>query len=254
MFFGFLFFCFGGSMDKKVAIVTGASRGIGAGIVKKLAENNYSVVLNYNNSFEDAKKLQESYSNVDIFKADVSVAANVKALVNYTLEKYGKIDLLVNNAGIDFWGTINDISIDQFDKITKTNLYSYFYTCKFVSENMIQNKSGSIINISSIYGSTGASCEIAYSMSKAGINGLTKSLAYELAPSNIRVNAIAPGVIDTSMNSFLSDDERKNLLDEIPIGRIGSPSDVADCVLYLENCKYITGEILNVTGGWRPSF
>ena len=111
---------------------------------------------------------------------------------------------------------------------------------------MIKNKSGSIINISSIYGSTGASCEVAYSISKAGIDGLTKSLAAELAPSNIRVNAISPGVIETSMNSFLSDDEKKNLVDEIPLGRIGKPSDVADCVLYLENCKYVTGEILNV--------
>ena len=241
-------------MDKKIAIVTGSSRGIGAEIVKKLAENNYFVVLNYNKSYEDARKIQDLYDNVEIYKADVSLFDEVKSLVNYTLDKYGKIDLLVNNAGIDFWGTINDISVEQFDKIIKTNLYSYFYSCKLVSENMIKNKSGSIINISSIYGTTGASCEVAYSISKAGIDGLTKSLAAELAPSNIRVNAISPGVIETSMNSFLSDDEKKNLVNEIPLGRIGKPSDVADCVLYLENCKYVTGEILNVTGGWSPSF
>jgi 3-oxoacyl-[acyl-carrier protein] reductase len=113
-------------MDKKIAIVTGSSRGIGAEIVKKLAENDYSVVLNYNKSYEDARKIQDLYDNVDIYKADVSLFDEVKSLVNYTLDKYGKIDLLVNNAGIDFWGTINDISVEQFDKIIKTNLYSYF--------------------------------------------------------------------------------------------------------------------------------
>ena len=131
-------------MDKKIAIVTGSSRGIGAEIVKKLAENNYFVVLNYNKSYEDARKIQDLYDNVEIYKADVSLFDEVKSLVNYTLEKYGKIDLLVNNAGIDFWGTINDISVEQFDKIIKTNLYSYFYSCKLVSENMIKNKSGKI--------------------------------------------------------------------------------------------------------------
>ena len=156
--------------------------------------------------------------------------------------------------GATFFGTIRDISTEDFDKILKTNLYSYFYMCKAVSDNMIQNKNGSIINISSIYGETGASCEVPYSISKGGINSLTKSLASEFAPSNIRVNAIAPGAIDTKMNSFLSDEDKKSLIQEIPIGRMGKPEDVAKCVLMLEKCDYITGEIINVTGGWKPEF
>lgn len=241
-------------INNKVAIVTGASRGIGAEIVKKLSLNGYYVILNYNKSFDEANKIKQNYRNVEIFKADVSIFDDVKNLVDFVIKNYGKIDLLVNNAGIDIFGTINDISIDDFDKIMRTNLYSYFYTCKLVSDFMIKNKFGSIINISSIYGKTGASCEVAYSISKGGIDALTKSLASELAPSNIRVNAIAPGVIDTSINSFLSDEEKKNLIESIPIGRIGRPEDVANCVLFLENCDYITGEIIDVTGGWKPCF
>lgn len=238
----------------KCAIVTGGSRGIGAEIVRELAKNDYNVVLNYNNSFVDAMKIKSAFDNVSVFKADVSNFGEDINLVNFAISKFGKVDLLVNNAGCDAFGTIRDISTEDFDKIIKTNLYSYFYMCKAASDNMIQNKSGSIINISSIYGETGASCEVAYSASKGGINSLTKALASELAPSNIRVNAIAPGVINTTMNSFLSDEDKKNLIDEIPIGRIGKPEDVANCVLLLEKCDYITGEIINVNGGWKPEF
>ena len=192
-----------------VAIVTGGAKGIGATIVEKLAQNGYTVILNYNKSVNEAEAIKNEFNNVYTFKADVSNYEEVKALVDFTINKFGKIDLLVNNAGIDLVKTINDTSIEDFDNILKTNLYSAFYTSKEVSKYMINAKKGKIINISSIWGIIGASCEMAYSVSKAGIDAMTKSLAKELGPSNIQVNSIAPGIIDTDMNKFYQK-KRKN--------------------------------------------
>lgn len=239
------------NIESKVAIVTGGSRGIGASIVKKLAQNGYIVVLNYNKSEKEAKEIENKFDNIYSYEADISNYDEVKGLIDFTINKFGKIDLLVNNAGIDLVKTINDTSIEEFDKIVKTNLYSAFYTSKEVSNYMIKKKSGKIINISSIWGIIGASCEMAYSVSKAGLDAMTKSLAKELGPSNIQVNSIAPGIIDTDMNKFLSKEEKEQIISEIPLEHIGNVEDVADCVLFLANANYITGQVIQVNGGWN---
>lgn len=239
------------NIESKVAIVTGGSKGIGASIVKKLAQNGYIVVLNYNKSEKEAKEIEDKFDNVYVFKADISNYDEVKAVIDFTINKFKKIDLLINNAGIDLIKTINDTKIEEFDKILKTNLYSAFYTSKEVSKYMINNKSGKIINISSIWGIIGASCEMAYSVSKAGLDAMTKSLAKELGPSNIQVNSIAPGIIDTDMNKFLTKEEKEQIISEIPLEHIGNVEDVADCVLFLANAEYITGQVIQVNGGWN---
>ena len=235
----------------KVAIVTGGSKGIGASIVKKLSQNGYSVILNYNTSKIEAEKIALTNKNIHLFKADVSNYFEVQSLVNYAITNFGKIDLLVNNAGIDLIKTINDTSVEDFDNILKTNLYSAFYTSKEVSKYMINQKFGSIINISSIWGLIGASCEIAYSVSKAGLDAMTKSLAKELGPSKIRIKSIANGIIDTDMNKFLKKKKKKSIISEIPLEKIGNVSDISECVLFLANSSYITGQIIQVNGGWN---
>lgn len=235
----------------KVAIVSGGSRGIGASIVETLASSGFNVVLNYRFSADKANNIASKFSNVVTFQADVSDHAQVKSLVDFTISKFGRIDLLVNNAGIDFINTLSDTSDSDFDNVLKNNLYSAFYLSKEVSPYMINAKSGLIINISSIWGIVGASCEMAYSVSKAGLDAMTKSLAKELGPSNIRVNSIAPGIIDTDMNSFLSKEELSEIVNDIPLEHIGLPSDVADTVLFLEKNSYITGQVIQVTGGWN---
>ena len=235
----------------KVAIVSGGSRGIGASIVETLASSGFDVVLNYRFSANKANDIASKFSNVVTFQADVSDHAQVKSLVDFTISKFGRIDLLVNNAGIDFINTLPDTSDSDFDTVLRNNLYSAFYLSKEVSPYMINAKSGLIINISSIWGIVGASCEMAYSVSKAGLDAMTKSLAKELGPSNIRVNSIAPGIIDTDMNSFLSKEELSEIVNDIPLERIGLPSDVADTVLFLDKNSYITGQVIQVTGGWN---
>lgn len=235
----------------KVAIVSGGSRGIGASIVETLASSSFDVVLNYRFSADNANDIASKFSNVVTFQADVSDHAQVKSLVDFTISKFGRIDLLVNNAGIDFINTLSDTSDSDFDTVLRNNLYSAFYLSKEVSPYMINAKSGLIINISSIWGIVGASCEMAYSVSKAGLDAMTKSLAKELGPSNIRVNSIAPGIIDTDMNSFLSKEELSEIVNDIPLERIGLPSDVADTVLFLDKNSYITGQVIQVTGGWN---
>ena len=235
----------------KVAIVSGGSRGIGASIVETLASSGFDVVLNYRFSANKANDIASKFSNVVTFQADVSDHAQVKSLVDFTISKFGRIDLLVNNAGIDFINTLSDTSDSDFDMVLRNNLYSAFYLSKEVSPYMNNAKSGLIINISSIWGIVGASCEMAYSVSKAGLDAMTKSLAKELGPSNIRVNSIAPGIIDTDMNSFLSKEELSEIVNDIPLERIGLPSDVANTVLFLDKNSYITGQVIQVTGGWN---
>ena len=238
-------------MENKVAIVTGGSRGIGAAIVRLLAENNYTVILNYNKSETQAMELANQNSNIHIFQADISNSKEVIMLINYTYNTFGRIDLLVNNAGIDLWKTIDQVSEEEYDNVMNTNLKSAFIASREVTPYMIKQHSGSIINISSIWGITGASCETVYSISKAGLDGLTKSLAKELAPSNIRVNSIAPGAINTDMNKGYSIEELEKLNEEIPLGKMGEPEDIAQAVLFLANNEYITGQILQINGGWN---
>ena len=190
---------------EKIAIVTGASRGIGKTIAKELAKKNIKVIANYNNSKEMAENLKKELESegyeIDIFKADVSKKEECKKIVEYAINKYKKIDILINNAGIDKVQLITDVEEEDWNKIINTNLYSAFCMCQEVLPNMIRNKNGCIINISSIWGMVGSSTEVVYSISKAGMDGLTKALAKEVGPSNIRVNSIAPGYIETDMNN-----------------------------------------------------
>lgn len=239
---------------EKVAIVTGGSRGIGREIVKALARENIKVIANYNNSEDKAielkKELKLENINIDIVKADVSKRSDVCKLVEYTLNKYKKIDILINNAGISEYKLFTDETDDDWNRVINTNLYSAFAMSQEVIPNMIHNKNGCIINISSVWGMVGGSLEVIYSVSKAGLDGLTKALAKELGPSNIRVNSIAPGIINTDMNKRLSDNEINNLKEEIPLGKLGEAEDVAKCVLWLVQDNYTTGQIISVNGGW----
>lgn len=239
----------------KTVIVTGGSRGIGAAIVKELAKENYNVVLNYNKSEVAAKQIQREFEeqgiNIEIYQADVSKREEVKTMVEYVVNKYGKIDVLVNNAGISFVKMFTEMKDEEWNYVINNNLYSVFCVSQEVAKNMINRKSGVIINISSIFGIIGASCESIYAVSKAGIDALTKSLAKEFSLSNIRVNSVAPGLINTEMNNDLSEEDIKNIEAEIPLGRIGKPEEVAKAVKMLIENDYITGQVIEVNGGWN---
>lgn len=238
----------------KVVLVTGGSRGIGAEIVKMLAKENYSIVLNYNYSKEQAIQIQEELKKqgkqIEIFQADVSKREAVKKLIQFTINTFGTIDVLINNAGIAQEKLFTDITDDDWNTMLNTNLNSVFYCTQEALPEMIRKKEGCIINISSIWGITGSSCEVAYSTAKAGINGMTKSLAKELGPSHIRVNGIAPGMIDTSMNDYLTTEEKQAIEQEIPLEKIGKPIDIARCVKWLMEDEYTTGQIISINGGW----
>lgn len=240
-------------MDK-VAIVTGGARGIGREIVKKLSSKGIKLVINYYNSEQKAIELKKELENdnglVEIFKADVSKRADVKKLVKFTLDKFGRIDILINNAGIAEYKLFTEETDDDWDRVINTNLYSAFAMCQEVLPNMINNKKGCIINISSIWGMVGASLEVLYSVSKAGMDGLTKALAKEFAPSGIRVNSIAPGIIMTDMCNDFTEEEIKEIKEEIPLGRFGKAEDIAKCVEWLIEDEYTTGQIISPNGGW----
>ena len=237
----------------KVIIVTGASRGIGRNIAYNLAVNGYRVIANYNNSETEAQKLKQQIEDkgleIDLFKANVSKRSEVKKLVDYVIEKYGRIDVLINNAGIAEQKLFTDITDEDFDRMMKVNLYSAFYTTQETSRSMIREHEGCIINISSIYALTGGSCEVHYSMAKAGLDGMTKALARELGPSNIRVNSIAPGAIDTDMNKFLTDDDWKQIIQETPLMKVGYPIDITRCVKWLIEDEFTTGQVISPNGG-----
>ena len=233
-----------------VVLVTGASRGIGREIAKKISQKGYKVIANYNKSEEEAQKLKQENDNIDIYKADVSKRVEVHQMVNDVIQKYGKIDVLINNAGIAQEKMFIDVTVEDWNEIINNNLYSTFCVIQEVLPTMTARKKGCIINISSIWGMVGASCESIYSISKAGIDAMTKSLAKELGPSNIRINSIAPGIIDTDMNKNLSEQDIKNIENEIPLERIGSTVDIAKCVEWLVEDNYTTGQIISINGGW----
>lgn len=239
---------------QKVAIITGASRGIGRACAAMLARCGIKVIANYNKSENEANNLKEELTRenieIDIFKADVSKREEVKQMVEFALNKYGKVDILVNNAGISQTKLFTDITDEDWQNMINTNLSSAFYMIQEVLPSMIHEKNGSIINISSVWGINGGSCEVHYSAAKAGMIGMTKALAKELGPSNIRVNAIAPGIIDTDMNKGYSEQEIKEIKEEIPLGRIGEPEDVAKCVKWLVDDNYTTGQVISINGGW----
>ncbi len=238
----------------KVIIITGASRGIGRSMAEYLARQGNKIIANYNKSEEKAKELQEELKKqnieIDIFQADVSKREECQSLVKYTIDKYKKIDVLINNAGISVWGPFTDLKDEQIKEIIETNLYSAIAMSQEVSKYMIQEKSGCIINISSIWGLVGASCEVAYSITKAGIDGLTKGLAKELGPSNIRVNSIAPGLIDTEMISDFTKEEIKEIENQTPLGKIGKPLDIAKTAKWLIEDEFTTGQVISPNGGW----
>lgn len=240
----------------KTALITGASRGIGTACAIALAKCSYNIVLNYNNSEEKAlnlaKILADNYAvEVLCVKADVSDKAQVDEIVKTAIDRFSTIDVLVNNAGVSLEKLFTDTTPDEWDKVISTNLTSVYNVTHAVLPTMISKHSGSIINISSMWGQVGASCEVAYSASKAGVIGLTKALAKEVAPSNIRVNCVAPGVIMTDMMSGFSDEDLALIKEEIPLGDFGTAKNVADTVSFLasDKAQYITGQVIGVNGG-----
>jgi len=240
----------------KTVLITGASKGIGAATAILFARKGYNVVINYNNSYESASLLARSLSangySVMTHKANVANKLEVDLMVKETLYKYGSLDILVNNAGIAHQGLITETDEIDFDNIINVNLKGVFNCCKAVTPSMVSRQSGRIINISSMWGQVGASCEVAYSAAKAGVIGLTKALAKELAPSGITVNCIAPGLIDTNMNANLSVEDVAAFVEDIPLGRIGSADEIAAAIEFLssEKADYITGQILGINGGF----
>lgn len=241
---------------KRTVIVTGSSKGIGAAAAIMFAQKGFNVVINYNESYESASLLCNSlvsngYS-VITQKANVANKMEVDLMVKETLYKFGSIDVLINNAGIAYQGLITDTDEIDFDRIIDIDLKGVFNCCKSVTQTMVNQKSGTIINISSMWGQVGASCEVAYSAAKAGVIGLTKALAKELAPSGITVNCIAPGLIETGMNSNLTVEELNDFVNEIPLGRMGSADEIAAAAYFLASpaADYITGQVLGINGGY----
>ena len=241
---------------KKTVVITGASKGIGAAMAILFARKGYNVVIGYNESYQLAKMLSSSLSSqgysVMPFKVNVTNKLETDLLIKETVYKFGSVDILINNAGVAFNGLITDTDEFDSDRIFDINLKGVYNCCKSVTPVMVNQKSGKIINISSMWGQVGASCEVAYSAAKAGVIGLTKALAKELALSGITVNCIAPGLIDTTMNSNISVEELNAFVEDIPLGRMGTADDVAETALFLssEGADYITGQVLGVNGGY----
>ena len=237
----------------KLALITGASRGIGAETARVFAENGYMVAANYNKSFNEASALKASLENTEIFRADVSCASEVEKMFDEIKRHFGKYpDVLINNAGISHSGLLGDDTEETYNTVFNTNMKSVFLCSKIASESMIREKRGKIINIASIWGETGASCEVLYSASKAAVIGFTKAFAKEVGPSGITVNCISPGVIKTDMLSCYSEDVLAQLAEETPISRLGTPRDIANAALFLasEKADFITGQIIGVNGGF----
>ncbi|WP_026510424.1 3-oxoacyl-[acyl-carrier-protein] reductase [Butyrivibrio sp. LC3010] len=240
----------------RTVVVTGASRGIGREIALSFSENKYNVVITYagnDAAAAEAEQLcrEKGAEDVVLFKGDVSDEKSCKELVQKVVEKYGRIDVLVNNAGITRDGLLMRMSPEDFDSVVSTNLKGAFLMSKLVTKPMMKQRYGRIINISSVVGVHGNAGQANYSASKAGLIGLTKSSAKELASRNITVNAVAPGMIETDMTNVLSDAQKDNINNSIPAKRMGEPGDVANAVLFLadEKSSYITGQVLGVDGG-----
>lgn len=237
-------------------LITGASRGIGEAMARRFAQAGDNIVICCRSSGDALTQLAESirqeyHVQVLTFVGDVADHDFIKTMIDASLKKMGHIDILVNNAGISYVGLFSDMTIDEWNKVVNTNLTSVFSTCKYVIPGMIANKAGKIINISSVWGNVGASCEVAYSATKGAVNSLTKALGKELAPSNIQVNAIACGCIDTQMNACFSQEDRDALAEEIPAGRFGKSEEVAHLAFQLaEGNSYLNGQVITLDGGW----
>lgn len=241
--------------DKKIALVTGGTRGIGKKVAEKFAKEGYNLVLNYVSDNTDINSVIDSFkeykNEVILIKADVSKFNECENLVKEAIEKFGKIDVLVNNAGVTKDGLIAMMKEDAFDRVIDVNLKGTFNMTRNVVPYMMKKRCGNIVNISSVVGVAGNAGQSNYAASKAGIIGFTKSLAKELAPRNIRVNAVAPGFIDTDMTSVLTDKVKENIYSQIPLKRMGEAEEVANVVYFLanEDSSYITGQVINVDGG-----
>ena len=242
-------------MNKKTVLVTGSSRGIGKAIAVKFAKKGYHVVINCAHNEEELLKTKAEIESYQVsclaYLGDMGEIEAAKGLFQQIKKMYGSIDVLVNNAGISYLGLFTDMTPEDWHRVITTNLTSVYNCCSLAVPDMIKNKYGKIINISSVWGNVGASCEVAYSASKGGMNAFTKALAKELAPSNIQVNAVACGAIDTEMNHFLMDTELMHLIEEIPANRLGRAEEVADLVYHLAyKNEYLTGQVITLDGGW----
>ncbi len=238
----------------KTALITGGTKGIGKAVALAFLQRGYEVILNYHSDQQTALETQEEFNMLGycpiLLRADVSDELQVKNMFRDFFSIYDRLDVLVNNAGISKIKVIQDTTVADWNKIFDVNVKSTFLCCREVTNRMVAAGGGSIINISSIWGEVGASCEVAYSASKGAVIAFTKALAKELAPSNVRVNCVSPGVIDTDMNAHLTGAETEELIESIPVGRIGSPSDVGEAVVFMAENGYITGEVLSVGGGF----
>lgn len=237
---------------KKTIIVTGVTGGIGSQIARKFILMGDIVIGVYNNSESVAMQLKKEFgANLHLYKCDLSDFDCGEKLLSYIEEKGLQPDLLINNAGISIIGLLQDLTKDFWNNIWNTNVTSAISLSKALIPLFLRNGHGKIINISSVWGERGASCEVAYSATKGAINSFTKALAKELAPSNIQVNALSCGIIDTKMNSHLSSEDISSIIEEIPAERMGTPQDVADAVLSLTDFNsYMTGQIITIDGGW----
>lgn len=236
------------------AVITGASKGIGFATAKYLAERGWALVINSGHdkaALETAVLTLSRITRVESYYGDISQEEHGNGLITHAIHTLGHIDLLINNAGISHIGLLSDMSTSQWRQIMQTNLDSVFFTCRAVIPHMVRRQQGRILNISSVWGEVGASCEAAYSASKGAVNALTKALAKELAPSHISVNAISFGIIDTDMNRCFDEDERQALAQEVPFGRFASPEEAASfCCQIAESPEYLTGQVLRFDGGW----
>lgn len=242
-------------MARKTVLVTGASRGIGKAVAVKFAKKNYNVVINCIHSEDrllQAKKEIESYQvSCLAFMGDMGDMSQCEKLFKQIKKQFGTLDVLVNNAGISYIGLLQDMKSEDWERIIRTNLTSVFNLSRLAIPCMVSQKYGKIINISSVWGNVGAACEVAYSATKGGINAFTKALAKELAPSNIQVNAVACGAIDTEMNQWMEEEDLIGLVEDIPAGRLGRAEEVADLVYHLGyKNAYLTGQVIGLDGGW----
>ncbi len=240
---------------KKTAIITGASRGIGKACAITLAQHFDCIAINSCHNKEALEQTKKEIENLGkeclAFSGDIGDFEFVRSMIQAVSDQFPNIELLVNNAGISHVGLLSDMTIDEWDRIVRTNLTSVFNCCNQIVPYMVHRKSGHIINISSMWGISGASCEVAYSATKGGVNAFTKALAKELAPSNIRVNAIACGAIDTEMNACFDRAELEALCNDIPACRLGTPKEIANMVYHLyESPFYLTGEVIKIDGGY----
>ena len=239
----------------KIAYVTGSSKGIGQGIAIELGKLGASVIVGFNSDENGAKdtlkKIKENGGYGVILKGDISKNEDIEKIKEFIEKNFGKLDILVNNAGVSNIGLFMDYSLDDIDSLINTNLIGTMKVTNALFDLIRKGKDSSIINISSIWGNVGASCEVLYSASKGGINSFTKALAKEVAPFGIRVNAVAPGVINTKMNGWLSEEEKEELIGEIPLNRFGETSEIGKVVgfLCLESSSYLTGQVITVDGG-----